>query len=150
MTKRWFGMSAVSSALALCGVLAFGSTSRGESQGPCSDRTIQGEYAFAIEGQGLINGQVVPLRGVAMTEFDGVGNLSQVDHVVFNYQPPATEWRPGTGTYSVNPDCTGTAQLNNEGSTRPVNLRFVVAREGKEIRTVVNGGASSSVGIKRE
>src|SRR6266545_5815413 len=32
MTKRWLEMSAVSSVLAVCGVLAFGSTSRGESQ----------------------------------------------------------------------------------------------------------------------
>ena len=142
MTKRWLGMSAVSSAMAVCGVLAFGSTSRGESQGPCSDRTIQGEYAFAIEG-------ALPVRGVAMTEFDGVGNLTQVDHVVVNYNPPKTEWRPGIGTYSVNPDCTGTAQLQNEGTPGTLTLFFVVAREGKEIRTVVNGGAGSSVGIKR-
>jgi len=92
-----------------------------------------------------------PLRGVAMTHFDGAGKLTQVDHVVVNGMPPAINWRPGTGTYTVNSDCTGTAQINNVGGPQ-VNLRFVVVRQGKQIHTVVSdlANAATSVGIKVE
>jgi hypothetical protein len=123
--------------------LLFSSLSMGQSATPpCSNRTLQGDYAFAIEG--------AQVRGVAMTHFDGEGNLTQVDHVVINGVPPAVEWRLGTGSYTVNSDCTGSAQINNVGAP-PLDLRFVIAAQGKEIRTVVNnhGALASSFGVKR-
>lgn len=96
-----------------------------------------------------------PLRGVAMTHFDGKGNLNQVDHVVVAGLTPeqlgAPHWTPGSGTYQVNSDCTGTAVINIPGNPfPPVNLYFVVVKQGKEIHTVVNANAVTSVGIKIE
>lgn len=137
-----------------CAVLASAAFSwaQPESEG-CSNRTLEGDYAFTVQGDLIIPVPVphlIPLRGVAMTHFDGEGNLSQVDHVLANGVPPAVEWRPGVGTYSVNPDCTGAAQINIEGRP-PLNLRFVIAAKGKEIHTVVAdaGSASFSIGIRR-
>jgi len=77
--------------------------------------------------------------------------LSQVDQVVVNGIPPAVNWRPGTGTYTLNSNCTGTAQINNAGGPQ-VNLWFVVVKRGKEIRTVVSdpANASTSIGLKVE
>jgi len=87
--------------------------------------------------------------GVALTHFDGKGNLTQVDHVVVNGMPPPAEWTFGSGTYSVNPDCTGTAQINIPGNPlAPVKLHFVVVKQGKEIRTVVEANAVTSIGIR--
>ncbi len=147
--------------LGVLGVLVSGPRSRAEStpitederaDGPCSNQTLQGDYGFAIEGQLLPGGFIVgPLRGVAMTHFDGEGNLSQVDHVVVNGTPPRIQWSPGSGTYTVNPDCTGTAQINENGRP-PVLLSLVVVRQGREIHTVVDNPnrAVTSVGIKRD
>jgi hypothetical protein len=86
---------------------------------------------------------------VALTHFDGKGNLTQVDHVLLNGIPPAVDWRPATGTYTVNPNCTGTAQILLQGGPT-VNLRFVLVNNGKEIRTVVtgSGAASTSNGVR--
>jgi hypothetical protein len=111
----------------------------------CSDRTLHGDYGFALEGELL--GPNLKFRGVVMQHYDGKGNLSQVDHVVVNGLPPAEEWTPGTGTYTVNSNCTGSAVLNVAGNP-PVNLHFVVVKQGKEIHQVVDANAVSAVGVK--
>ena len=94
------------------------------SDAECSDRTLRGDYAFAIDGTILTAPSPLLLRGVAMTHFDGHGNLSQVDFVTLN-GVGGPDWRPATGTYEINPDCTGSAQIIPVGAP-PVNLRLVV------------------------
>ena len=39
-----------------------------------------------------------------MAHYDGNGNFTQVDFAVVNGSPESTGWRPGFGTYTVNPD----------------------------------------------
>jgi hypothetical protein len=73
--------------------------------------------------------------GIAKTTFDGDGNLTQVDAVAVNGSI-AEVWRPGTGTYTLNPDCTGTMTLINEGQA-PLRLAIVVSQSGNVIHTVV-------------
>ena len=146
--------------LGVLGVLVSGPPTRAQSttitgndgaDGTCSNRTLQGDYGFAIEGQFLAGPRAgQQLRGVAMTHFDGEGNLRQVDHVVVNGVPPTIEWSPGSGPYTVNPDCTGTAQINFTDGRPPVNLHLVVVRQGREIHTVVDANAATSIGIKRD
>ncbi len=139
----------------VCGMLLTGSSAWAKDDHDikwCSNRTLQGDYGFTIEGVGGLP-PAFPLnaiRGVAMGHFDGKGNYSQVDHVVAGGVPPPLEWTPGSGPYTVNPDCTGTLVINIPGSPfSPVNLHFVVVRQGKEIRTVVDSGsATTSTGIK--
>ena len=113
----------------------------------CSNRTLAGDYGFSIDGVILAGPSTLPLRGVAMTHFDGRGNLTQVDHVLVNGVPPALDWTPGSGPYTVNPDCTGTMQINVAGQP-PLNLHIVVVKQGKEVHTVVGANAVGSIGIK--
>jgi hypothetical protein len=61
--------------------------------------------------------------------------------------PPAEEWTAGSGTYTVNPDCTGAAVINAPGNP-PINLHFVIVRQGKEIHQVVDSNAATAVGIR--
>jgi hypothetical protein len=103
----------------------------------CSNRTLSGDYGALIEG--TILGLDFPLRTLMMAHFDGEGGLTEVDHVVLNGVPPEEEWRPSSGTYSVNPDCTGSAVINT--GNPPIPLHFVVVNHGKEIRGVVDGNA---------
>jgi hypothetical protein len=129
-------------------LLASGVSATAESQkGQCSNQTLLGDYGFALEG--VILGPDLPLRGVVMQHYDGKGNLTQVDHVVVNGMPPRDEWTPGSGTYTVNPDCTGMAVINVPGDPNsPINLHFVVVRDGKEIRQVVDANAVTAVGTR--
>jgi hypothetical protein len=105
----------------------------------CSNRTLQGDYAFHVEGAFVDSPTPLLLGGVAMTRFDGKGKLTQVDHVVFNGTVPPIDWIPATGTYRINADCTGEAELIIPGSPfSPVNLRLVVGADGRRIETVVS------------
>ena len=124
----------------VCVVLAFGASAMaqmgagaGQSR-RCSNRTLSGDYGTLIEGTLLAPGW--PLRTLAMIHFDGRGNMTSVDHVVLNGMPPVEEWRPNSGTYIVNADCTGSAVFSG-----PIPVHFVVVRNGKEFRGVVDGNA---------
>ena len=134
--------------LTLCGVVLSGSLAKAQSEdGDCSVRTLRGSYGFSIDGQILAGPNPGLLRGVAMTEFDGRGNLRQVDFTTINGVPTGSDWRPATGWYRVNADCTGIAEINP--AVGPIlKLRLVVVRNGKEVRTVVEGNATGSVGIR--
>ena len=113
---------------------------------PCSNRTLSGDYGSALEG--TIVGPNVLLRGVVMAHYDGRGHMTQVDHVVDSGNPPAQEWAPGMGTYTVNPDCTGTAVINTSSNPFPLTVHFVVVKHGTEIHSVVDGNAVSAVAYK--
>ena len=136
--------------LAVCGVLMSGSPARAQSgeDGDCSVRTLRGAYGFSIDGQILAGPRMGLLRGVAMTRFDGRGNLSQVDFTTINGVPTGNDWRPATGSYRVNADCTGTAEIIPGDGSPTIKLRLVVVRNGKEVRTIVEGNATGSVGIR--
>ena len=138
-----------------CGLLAAASPVWAEDEPKCTNKTLLGDYGFQIEGLILaipgvtVPPQGIPLRGVAMSHFDGKGNMTQVDHVVAGGNPPDVPWTAGTATYTVNPNCTGTWVLVIPGSPfSPVNVSFVVNKSGKEIRAVVESNASTSIGVK--
>jgi hypothetical protein len=117
-------------------------------EGRCSNRTLRGDYGFAIDGQVLGGPFAGLLRGVAMTHFDGRGNLDQVDFATINGVPRWTGWRPVTGTYEVNQDCTGAAVLYPSDGSPILHLRLVVVDHGRGIRTVVEGSATGSTGTR--
>src|SRR5215469_1117836 len=108
----------------------------------CSDHTLNGSYGFLLDGTYLPSGPL--FRGVVMQTYDGRGGITQVDHMVFAGSPPPVEWAPGTGTYSVNADCTGAALLHT--FTGDVQLHFVVVDNGKQIKQVVDANAATAVG----
>jgi hypothetical protein len=139
----------------VCGLLVAPSSRRVAASSPkaddedtkvCTNHTLHGDYGSQIEG--TILGPNLPFRGLAMGHFDGNGNITQVDHIVFNGIPPLIEWTAGTGTYSVNPDCTGSGVINSPSSQGPVNLHFVVVNHGKQINQVVDANAATAVAYR--
>jgi len=118
------------------------------SQSPwrCSNKSLLGNYGFVIEG--TILDANAPIRGLALQHYDGRGHITQVDHVVFGGYPPTQDWTPGTGTYTVNPDCTGSGVINTPSNPAPVVLHFVVVDHGKTIKQVVDANAVVAIGDK--
>jgi hypothetical protein len=114
----------------------------------CSNRSIMGKYGFQIEG--IILGPNLTLRTLSLAHFDGMGNLTSVDYVVLGGTPPAEEWRPATGTYSINPDCTGSVSLAVEAGKPPLNYHLIVVDRGRQILLVVDGAAIRGVGTRIE
>ena len=114
----------------------------------CSESTLRGDYGFSIDGQILAGPRTGLLRAVAMTHFDGEGALRQVDFATINGIPTGSDWRPGTGTYEINADCTGKAQISFTDGSPTLRLRLVVTERGDQIRAIVEGNATGSFGTR--
>jgi len=102
----------------------------------CSDSTIRGTYAFTLHGTIFLpDGTTLLVDGIAKQTYDGKGNMTQVDAVATNgVLTPG--WRSGTGTYSVDSDCTGTLTIFVPGLP-DLHLQFIVAQSGNTIHQVV-------------
>jgi hypothetical protein len=100
----------------------------------CSNITLKG--TFAHNSTGFITAPPAlagPLAHVAAQTFDGKGGFTSDGWVSQNGNiVHVTE----TGTYTVNPDCTGTytSQLSPVGIT--ANVFFVIADGGNEIHII--------------
>ena len=143
---RYMGISRIlrglTPLLIVCSVMLSGTSARAQSEQPgrrCSNRTLSGDYGAQIIG--TILGPDLAVRAVAMSHYDGNGNFTQVDFAVVQGVPQSTEWRPGVGTYTVNPDCTGSAALIPTPGAAPILQHFVIVNNGKEILGVVDGNA---------
>ena len=102
----------------------------------CTNSIIRGTYAFTLHGQILLpDGSSLLIDGIAKQTFDGNGNMTQVDAVATNGNM-APGWRAGTGTYTVNADCTGTQTIVVPGLS-DLHLQFIVAQSGNKIHQVV-------------
>ena len=114
----------------------------------CSNRTLRGSYALTIDGTIIAGPNRLLLRGVAMREFDGGGNVSQVDFTTINGAAAGTEWRSGSGTYELNSDCTGTMEIIQSDGSPSLRLRLVVADHGRTIYNIVEGSSTGATGTK--
>ena len=118
----------------------------------CSDATLKGDYGWTIDGFGPNpDGTQIPIKGIAITHFDGAGKFTQRDFVMNAGVPNAGNgdamtgfvFSTGeTGTYSLNADCTGTATIDLNvpvpfGSKGVIKLMLVVTNRGRAIHTVV-------------
>ena len=110
----------------------------------CSNATLKGEYAFGVTAYtppNLPDGPPMVVAGIKI--FDGKGNLTQRDYKGDSI--PADFSLPGheTGTYTVNPDCTGSMVINLNapvpvGSTGVIKVLFVISDGGRHIHEVVS------------
>lgn len=128
----------------LCVVLALGASAAAEglATGPCSNRSLFGDYGMQVEGTFL--GSNWPLRTIVMVHFDGRGNSTSQSYVVLNGTPLTADWREDDpGTYTVNSNCTASGIFNGV-----IAAHFVVVNSGKEFRGVVDGDAITFVGSR--
>ena len=111
----------------------------------CSNATLRGTYANDIHGQLFLpNGAVLVIDGVVKTTYDGEGNFTQVDAVAENGNM-SPGWRPGSGTYSVNPDCTGTQTITVPGLP-DLHLQTIVSPSGNKSWFVVTDPGFATAG----
>ncbi len=109
--------------------------------GGCSVATLVGSYGIESSGSIVALGPIGPVVEVGIATFDGVGNVSQTSTVSLNgtIVPDRSSL---SGTYQVNPDCTGDLALVlpvGPGVTITSTAHFVIVDHGKEIRLVNTG-----------
>ena len=107
----------------------------------CSVSSLRGTYGYTITGtrpvpSGPSAGQTEQAIGVGVRRYDGYGGFTQVDTTKGAIAGAAVDI-PTSGTYVVNSDCSGTAFLIIPGRPTPIEVRFVVVNDGKEIRWIV-------------
>ena len=135
----WKGMLAATIALpALSGVARAQST---DNDG-CTKATLKGDYAFSVVD--FILPQVV----VGIGRFDGKGGYTQVDYIGDSLRTIGTTSFSGgeTGSYTVNPDCTGSQEIKLNVSGVPAGTSHGVI----ENMFVIRGGGRSIHGVVAE
>jgi hypothetical protein len=98
----------------------------------CSNASIKGTFAHMATGFETAPPAIAgPLTGVGTDTFDGNGGVTSnaILSINGNIVPLAA-----TGTYKVNPDCTGTYTISGAAGT--TRLVFVIADSGNEIHAI--------------
>lgn len=105
----------------------------GQQVESCSVRDLNGSYGFSIKGQNLGLNVGYILTGIFRA--DGSGSFSGTGQQNVGGQPSAAQF---SGTYLVNPDCTGTAKFFFPDGTE-ADLYFIIVENGSEV-TILDVG----------
>ena len=144
--KRFRRVALLGLTVALLGTLGLGIQPGAAAQndaagGVCSVRTLHGSYGLVGSGvRGLASGASESFATISMVTYDGLGTFTADG--VSHGQVTGVRGGPVTGTYYVNQDCTG-GQTTNIPGVPPLEDRFVVIDNGREVRTVVVSPATT-------
>jgi hypothetical protein len=101
----------------------------------CSARTLRGRYGLVGTGtRGLGPAGIEQFVTISMVTYDGEGTFTAEG--VSHGQTTGVRGGPVAGTYFVNADCTG-GQTTFIPGVPPLEDRFVIVDNGREVRTVV-------------
>ena len=110
----------------------------------CTAATLRGNYGFTFSG--FVQDQTgnnVPFSGIGLATLDGEASASATITVSVNGTLQVFPW---TGTYTVNPDCTGSATSTNGNA----DFSFVIVRGGAEFMGVAtNPGDTWTIDFKK-
>src|SRR5215469_4274734 len=109
------------------------------AQSGCSDATLNAKYASSqsgFEAKNTMGLNPLPFATMGVSTFDGAGNFS----VTFTDMSPgkpggyraALHGATGSGTYTVNSDCTGSISVTS-GDVAGVTLDIVIIGGGTEV-----------------
>jgi hypothetical protein len=130
-------------------IAALGSTvALGASQDTgqtCSARTIRGDFGIQMQGTRPVpppTGGIESVVGVVLRNYDGDGNFTQIDNIKGSVTGIVPD-RPGSGTYEVNPDCSGVTLFQPDPNNPNLVIRekLVILRSGAEIRAMTESPA---------
>jgi len=120
-------------AIALFATLGVATLQRGfaQDQDLCSLATLNGRYVFDATGWNVVNGSAVPKTVVEFLRFKGDGTLTSIATAVVGGNIIAND-ATGSGTYTVNSDCTGTLTFNGSGLT----FDLFIAPSGRQFHMI--------------
>jgi hypothetical protein len=112
----------------------------------CTAVTLKGNYGFTFSGFVQDDqGNNVPFSGIGLGTLDGEGGASATIVLAVNGNISTLPW---TGTYIVNPDCTG-SMTATPGSGN-ANFSIVIVRGGAEFMGVAtNPGDTWTIDFKK-
>src|SRR5207245_64996 len=125
------------------GVVAAGQIVKQQLAG-CTNASFKGVYSFATTGSAFSpGGEVGDVAASGQIVSDGRGHTTESSNSSFNgLQTADTQ----TGTYSVNPDCTGSATSIHHPSGNVDTVNFVIVEGGAEAKFIVTNPGAVFVG----
>ena len=115
------------------------STGGAEHGRECSNATLRGDYGRLSSGirPAPANPALTEsFVGTGLRTYDGQGAFTEVSSSHGQISPPNRN-TPGTGTYEVNADCTGTSMIFIPGAPFPIETSFVIVDHGDEVKHAV-------------
>ena len=126
--------------------LGMAPTAKADNKG-CSNETLKG--TFAHKGTGFVTAPAAiagPFSHVSTQTFDGKGAITATGIVSLNGNiVPTTE----TGTYTVNPHCTGTGTLQISPLGITSHVFFVIDNSGNELQVIATDPGTVLTGVSR-
>jgi hypothetical protein len=105
----------------------------------CNNATLKGDYGFHATGIRNVPGapgQTEMHATMGLRSYDGKGALTGLTLVTQGQVTGVRLGLPSTGTYEVNPDCTGKITIYVTGVPAPIEAAFVIVDKGREIKEV--------------
>jgi hypothetical protein len=116
------------------------------SDNPCSLRTLNGTYAYHCSGVHLGNGQPVYVAFAGKDHYNGDGTMSGV--YSFSENGVISHNISYTGTYTVNPDCTGTVTTKDVNGV-VVHADLFFGRDGEEVHFMLTDDGVVDAAVER-
>jgi len=119
--------------------MMFGSSgnAKADAQAPiCGAHTLRGSYVFNAHGWNIVGGVAVPKAIVEGIDFNGDGTLVSPFATV-SINGNILHFSGASGSYTVNPDCTGTLTFPGAASFDI----FVEPGDGKQVWMIQTGPA---------
>jgi hypothetical protein len=122
-------------------LIVFTGTAFSSSSKDCSNATLEGAFGFSLSGKNIaLNGEYVL---VGRFEADGKGEYKGAGSQSANGRVARGEF---SGTYTVNADCTGSAEITFAKTGVKAQLDFVLVNDGNEIYLIDVGGKTAEFG----
>jgi len=136
-------LARTSTLLAIGTVLALGITepAYAKHKTECSLEILEGSYGYFLSGN--LNG-VGPVGAVGLAAFDGEGGLTAQDTLNIN---GVTSHRTGTGSYAINPNCTGSAKVDGDYAGFAFDFMIVPGAAGSEFTFIVTNPRTIQTGF---
>jgi hypothetical protein len=111
----------------------------------CSQSSLKGSYGYALTGLQFPSAPspvgVGPVSAAGLMVFDGHGGLAAQD----TFNNGVISRRTGSGTYAVDSDCTGSAELG--GNFGRLSFNFTIDNLGREFSFLVTNPGTAQSGF---
>lgn len=134
--QRWIRFASIGFCLTIALALGFALAASAQ----CTDENLQGRYGYIVTGSVVGLG---PVAAVGIVTFDGEGTLNAQDTA---NNSGAISRRTGVGSYTVNPNCTGSATVAGDFAGLTFDFMIVPGTDGGEFSLIVTNSGTVETG----
>src|SRR5215510_1119803 len=150
MRRRAFVVMRVAMVFGSIVVLSLTAGAYAKDGNECTEGSLKGSFGYALEGLRFpsppspVGVELVGAAGLLI--FDGAGSLTAQDTLhTASGSTGAIGRRTGTGTYTVDPNCTGSGEIG--GDYGGLTFYFAIFNHGKEFAFMVTNPGTDLIGL---